>query len=603
MRCDGTLLSMTLLPRLAIAAVAAALSLSPLLPAQAAATVQERTTQLNKLFDSYWQDSLRHAPEEATAVGDKRYNDQWSNYSGAAFNAWVAREGTYLTQLGAISTDGLDTQTRLSVELLERSIVDDQESVRFKEWEMPVNQFNGPQTTIPQILAIMPLDDTKDYDNYIARLNKVPGLFAQVQEAMTLGADEHRTPPRLVMEQVVKQVTTLATVKPEDSPFLTPLSKFPKTVSAADQKRLRAEMTDAVARQVTPAYDRFRRFLVAQYLPATRTEPGISEIPDGVAYYDFRIRQSTTLRKSADEIHAIGVAEVARDEAEMLVIAKKLGYSDLKTFNAAIKADPKLHPTSPDALVAKYQAYLDGMRPKLPQLFGRLPKAPLVVMKVPAYMEAQQSAAYYQPGTPDGSRPGEVFVNTYHATDRGLQSVEAVAYHEGLPGHHLQGSIAQEVTGLPEFRKESYYTAYTEGWGLYSERLGKDVGFYQDPYSDYGRLEADIWRAIRLVVDTGVHSKHWTRQQMVDYFHDHSGIDETNIQSEVDRYIAWPAQALGYKMGQLKLIELRERSRQKLGPKFSLSDYHDLVLDSGALPLDVLERRVDTWIAAGGGKQ
>ena len=563
----------------------------------------ERTAQLNKLFAGYWQDVLRHSPEQATGVGDKRYNDQWSDYSGAAFHAWLAKEGAVLAQLGAIPTDGLDAQTKLSAELLERSIVDDQEAARFKEWEMPVNQFNGPQTGIPQTLAQMPFDDVKDYDNYIARLKKVPALFAQVQEAMTLGADEHRTPPTLVMNQVVKQVTTLAAGKADaSSPFLGPIAKFPKSVSAAEQKRITAEATDAVAKQVLPAYDRFRRFLTAQYLPATHAEPGVSAIPDGAAYYDFRVRQSTTLKKSADEIHQIGLAEVARDEAEMLVIAKKLGFSDLKTFNAAVKADPKLHPKSPEELVAAYQGHIDDMRKKLPELFGRLPKAPLTVLRVPAYMEAQQAAAYYEPGTPDGTRPGHVYVNTYHVTERGLQNVEAVSYHEGLPGHHLQISIAQELTGIPEFRKQSYYTAYTEGWGLYSERLGKDVGFYQDPYSDYGRLEADIWRAIRLVVDTGVHSKHWTRQQMVDYFHDHSGIDETNVQSEVDRYIAWPAQALGYKMGQLKLIELRERARTKLGARFSLSDYHDLVLDSGALPLDVLEMRVDAWIAAGGGK-
>ncbi len=564
----------------------------------------ERTAQLNKLFAGYWQDVLRHSPEQATGVGDKRYNDQWSDYSGAAFHAWLAKEGAVLAQLGAIPTDGLDAQTKLSAELLERSLVDDQEAARFKEWEMPVNQFNGPQTGIPQTLAQMPFDDVKDYDNYIARLTKVPTLFAQVQEAMTLGADEHRTPPTLVMNQVVKQVTTLAAGKADaSSPFLAPLAKFPKGVSAAEQKRITTEATDAVAKQVLPAYDRFRRFLTAQYLPATHAEPGVSAIPDGAAYYDFRVRQSTTLKKSADEIHQIGLAEVARDEAEMLVIAKKLGFTDLKTFNAAVKADPKLHPKSPEELVAAYQGHIDDMRKKLPELFGRLPKAPLTVLRVPAYMEAQQAAAYYEPGTPDGTRPGHVYVNTYHVTDRGLQNVEAVSYHEGLPGHHLQISIAQELTGIPEFRKQSYYTAYTEGWGLYSERLGKDVGFYQDPYSDYGRLEADIWRAIRLVVDTGVHSKHWTRQQMVDYFHDHSGIDETNVQSEVDRYIAWPAQALGYKMGQLKLIELRERARTKLGAKFSLSDYHDLVLDSGALPLDVLETRVDAWIAAGGGKR
>ena len=249
-------------------------------------------------------------------------------------------------------------------------------------------------------------------------------------------------------------------------------------------------------------------------------------------------------------------------------------------------------------MIDAYKGHIAEIKPKLPELFGRLPKAPLEVVPVPAYMEKDQSAAYYDGGTPDGSRPGRVSVNTYNFADRSLAPVEAVAYHEGLPGHHLQISIAQELTGLPEFRKFQDYTAFTEGWGMYSERLGKDVGFYKDPYSDYGRLENDMWRAIRLVVDTGVHSKHWTRQQMVDYFHDHSAIDETNVQSEVDRYVAWPGQALGYKMGQLKILELRDKAKAALGPKFDIKAFHDEVLDSGALPMDVLEQRVDAWIAA-----
>ena len=281
----------------------------------------------------------------------------------------------------------------------------------------------------------------------------------------------------------------------------------------------------------------------------------------------------------------------------MLAIVKSLGFADIKSFSAALKTNPKEHPASAEALIGDYKGYIAGMKPKLPELFGRLPKAPLEIVPVPAYMEKDQSAAYYDNGTPDGSRPGRVYVNEYNFAERSLAPVEAVSYHEGIPGHHLQISIAQELTGIPEFRKYTYYTAYTEGWGLYSERLGKDVGFYKDPYSDYGRLEADIWRAIRLVVDTGVHSQHWTRQQMVDYFRDHSAIDETNIQAEVDRYIAWPAQALGYKMGQLKILELRERAKAALGPKFDIKAFHDQVLDSGALPLDVLEQRTDAWIA------
>jgi uncharacterized protein (DUF885 family) len=400
------------------------------------------------------------------------------------------------------------------------------------------------------------------------------------------------------MEKVVVQVQGIAAQKPEDSPFAQPLKNFPAAVAAADRKRIREDLLNAIAAQVLPSYQRFAKFLSAAYLPNCRKEPGIWALPDGDAYYAFRIRQSTTLDKSAAEIHQIGLDEVKRDEAEMLAIVHKLGFADLKSFAAALKANPKEHPASADALVAAYKGYIAQMEPRLPQLFGTLPKAKLEVVAMPAYMAPNQPQAFYDQGTPDGKRPGNVDVNTYNWADRSLAGVEAVAYHEGIPGHHLQISIAQELTGLPAFRQQSYYTAYTEGWALYSERLGKEIGFYQDPYSDYGRLEADMWRAIRLVVDTGVHSQHWTRQQMVDFFHEHSAIDETNVQSEVDRYIAWPAQALGYKMGQLKILELRERAKTALGPKFDLKAFHDVVLDSGALPMDVLDKQVDAWIAA-----
>jgi uncharacterized protein (DUF885 family) len=282
----------------------------------------------------------------------------------------------------------------------------------------------------------------------------------------------------------------------------------------------------------------------------------------------------------------------------MLQIAKKLGFADLKTFQASLKTNPKLKPTSREQLLDAYRGYLTPMQAKLPELFGRLPKAGFEVAAVPEFLEKDSADAYYEAGTPDGSRPGRIRIDTYNATDRDLTDVESIAYHEGLPGHHLQISIGQEQTDVPEFRKFEGYTAYTEGWGLYAERLGKDIGFYKDPYSDYGRLQGDIWRAIRLVVDTGVHSKHWTREQMIQYFHDHSAINETSVQAETDRYVAWPSQALAYKVGQLKILELRERAKQALGSKFDIRGFHDQVLDSGALPLDVLEARIDTWIAS-----
>jgi uncharacterized protein (DUF885 family) len=321
-------------------------------------------------------------------------------------------------------------------------------------------------------------------------------------------------------------------------------------------------------------------------------------MPNGDAYYAFRIRQITTLDKTADQIHQIGLDEVKKDEAEMLVIVHQLGFADLKSFRVALAANPKEHPQSAEALMSAYKGYIAQMQPRLPELFGRLPKAPLEVVAMPSFAEKNSPMAYFSQGTTDGSRPGRVDVNLYNFAERSLATVESVAYHEGIPGHHLQISIAQETTGLPEFRKYQDYTAFVEGWALYSERLGKEMGFYKDPYSDYGRLDNDMWRAIRLVVDTGVHSQHWTRQQMVDYFHDHSSLDETNVQAEVDRYIAWPAQALGYKMGQLKILELRDKAKTALGPKFDIKAFHDAVLDSGALPMDVLEQRVDAWIAS-----
>jgi uncharacterized protein (DUF885 family) len=400
------------------------------------------------------------------------------------------------------------------------------------------------------------------------------------------------------MEKVLTQTQAIAAQKPADSPFALPLKKFPKTVDADDQKRISDDLLNVIATKVLPSYQRFAKFLTVTYIPNCRKDPGIWALPDGDAYYAFRIRQSTTLDKSAAEIHQIGVDEVKRDETEMLAIVHQLGFSDLKSFAAALKTNPKERPASADALIDTYKGYIAQMQPRLPELFGRLPKARLEVIPMPAYLAPNQPQAFYDQGTPDGKRPGNVDVNTYKWADRSLSDVEAVAYHEGIPGHHLQISIQQELTDIPEFRKQSYYTAYTEGWALYSERLGKEIGFYKDPYSDYGRLEADMWRAIRLVVDTGVHSQHWTREQMVDYFHDHSTLDETNVQSEVDRYIAWPGQALGYKMGQLKLLELRERAKTALGPKFDIKAFHDVVLDSGALPLDVLEQQVDAWIVA-----
>jgi uncharacterized protein (DUF885 family) len=559
-------------------------------------SLEARRNALNGLFAEIWQDRLAHDPEFASSIGDKRYNDQLTDYSVAAYNAHLDRGREYLLRLGAIDTSGMTDQQILSKDLMVRELVDQQEEAEFKPWEMPITQFDGIHLELPELVPQLTFDTAKDYDDYAARLSKVPVAFQQVTDNASSGIDDGRVPPKYLLQKVLVQVNAIANQKPEDTPFALPLKKFPASISADDQTRIRTEVLDAIRTKVLPAYKQLAVFLTKTYIAAGRTDPGIWSVPDGDRYYAFLVKQSTTTDLTPAQIHQIGLDEVKRDEAEMAAIAQKLGFKDLAALRASIPNNPKLHAQSTDQLIGLYSHYIGQMRTELPKLFNHLPKAPLVVAPVPAYMQQDQTQAYYEAGTPDGKRPGTVYVNFYKFQDRLLTNVESISYHEGIPGHHLQISIAQELTGLPEFRHYTYYTAYTEGWALYTERLGKDVGFYQDPYSDYGRLEADEWRAIRLVVDTGVHSMHWTRQQMLDYFRAHSSMDDTNIQAEVDRYIAWPAQALGYKIGQMKILELRAKAQQALGPKFDIRSFHDQVVDSGALPMDVLEQRIDAWI-------
>jgi len=589
---------------LALAASAALLAPIPALRAQltpgpgAPASLADRRQALNALFHDYWEDRLKHDPEFASEIGDLRYNDQVSDYSVAAYNDEIAREQRFELRLAAIDPTGFTDQEKISQDLLLRQFDLDQEAAEFKEWEMPVNQMGGIYADYPQIVAELSFNTVKDYDDWIARMHAIPHAFDQVTTNMSIGMDDHRVPPKYLLQKTLDQVKQLASQKPEDSPLALPLKKFPASISASEQARIKSEMLDAISKEVLPAYLRFARFLEVSYIPAGRDLPGITALPDGAKYYQFLIKRTTTTNLTAAQIHQIGLDEVGKDEAEMLAIAQKLGFKDLASFRASLKTNPDEHPASADALIAAYKGYLGPMQAKLPQLFGTLPKAPFEVTSVPDYLAKTAPPAYYESGTPDGSRPGRLFIDTYDATHRNLYGVESIAYHEGIPGHHLQISIAQEMTGIPEFRKFEGYTAYVEGWAFYSEHLGKDVGLYQDPYSDYGRLENDVWRAIRLVVDTGVHSQAWTREQMVQYFRDHSNIDEPSIQSEVDRYIAWPSQALAYKIGQLKILELRDRAKKALGDKFDIRAFHDQVIDSGALPLDVLDARIDAWIAS-----
>jgi uncharacterized protein (DUF885 family) len=456
---------------------------------------------------------------------------------------------------------------------------------------------NGMHLNYASMPTRMPFKTVKDYENYLARLHQLPRVFEQVTEDMKLGLHDHLMPPKYLLEKVTVQAQEVADASPEKSPFNQPVLKFPAEIPATDQQRLRDAVMTTVKNEVNPAYAKFATFVKNDYAPQGRTEMGVWSLPDGEARYQFAVHRMTTTGLQPEQIHQMGLKQVAEIEAQVLAIAKSQGFADLKSFNEHIRQDPKLHGTSGQQILDLYQHYADQMYTKLPQLFGRLPKNKLEVIPMEAYRAPNAVPADYSPGAGNGVRPGRVNVNEYDPEHRLLLNVEAIAYHEGVPGHHLQFSIAQELTDIPPFRKYGGYTAYSEGWAFYSERLGKDVGFYQNPYSEYGRLENEMWRSIRLVVDTGVHYKHWTRQQMVDFFREHTAMDEPNIQTEVDRYIAWPGQALAYKLGQMEILALREQAKKELGPQYDIRAFHDEVLDAGALPLDVLHARVTKWIA------
>ena len=540
---------------------------------------------------------MRTQPELATQVGDNRYNDRLSDFSDKAIADDLAHARQSLAKFEAIDVTGFPEQERLNQALMVRSLREQLDAARFKDWEMPATQFGGIHLGYASLPFDTPFRNVKDYEDYIARLHQIPRVLEQAMGHMREGMRDGLMPPKFLLEKVADQALEIADDSLEKSPFSSPLGKFPAAIADPDRTRLRAAIEGAVKNEVAPAYAKFAKFVRDDYAPHGRLDPGEWALPDGEARYRFAVRHQTTTDMTAEQIHALGVKSVAEIEAQMLKIAKAQGFQDLRSFNAHIREDAALHAKSGQQLFDLYKHYSDQMYGKLPELFGRLPKNKLDVKPMEAFRQASSPPADYSIGAGDGSRPGRINVNEYAPEKRLLLNVEAIAYHEGVPGHHLQFSIAQELTDLPAFRKFNMdVNAYTEGWAFYSERLGKEVGFYQDPYSDYGRLQNEIWRAVRWVVDTGVHSQHWTRQQMVDYFHEHTAMDDENINTEVDRYIAWPGQALSYKMGQMKILELRERAQKKLGAKFDIRAFHDAVLDSGPLPLDVLEKQIDGWI-------
>src|SRR5271167_726112 len=563
----------------------------------APADVEARRQQLSSLIAELWEWNLQQNPVFASIIGDKRYNDQLGSSSEQTILEQQAKEKEFLRRFQAIDPTGLPHQDVLNRELEIRDLREDIEDTDLKTWQMPVNQMNGIHIDAPQLVTVLSFQTVKDYDDYIARLRQLPRLFDEDTANMRKGMANGLMPPRFLLEKVVEQTNGIAAPAPEQTPFAQPFDNFPADFSEADKTRLKAAGLAAIKDNVLPAYVKFAQFVKDEYVSKGRSEVGVWSLPNGEAIYAFEVKRSTTTDQTPEEIHQIGLQQVAEIEKQQLAIANRLGFQDLKAFRESVKANPKLYAQSREQILDLYRKYTAQMMPELPKLFGRLPKADLIVMPLEPFRERDAPGAQYVPGTPDGSRPGHVEVNTSEPEKRMVTSMESTAYHEGVPGHHLQCTIAQEIQDLPPFRQHGWYGAYGEGWALYSERLGKEVGFYQDPYSDFGRLEDEMLRAIRLVVDTGLHYKHWTREQVVQYFHDHSAIDETNVQSETNRYIVWPAQALSYKMGQLKILELRARAQQQLGSKFDIREFHDQVIDSGALPLDVLDQQINDWIA------
>ena len=560
---------------------------------QSVKPLSERVAQQNALFEEQYESDLRNFPERATAFGDYRYNDRLNEDSLAAIAQRHKTDEDFLHRLDAIPTTGFSDQDQLSHDLLIRVLQQRITDFNLKEYEMPINQQNGIHTGLADLPQAVPLDSVKHYEDYVSRLHQIPRALNQVTEVLQAGMKDKLMPVRFLAEKIPAQCEGIIAA----DPFLRPTKKYPADISPEDQKRLTREITDAVNTDVLPAYKKFAEFIKTDYAPQGRTTLSITSLADGQKRYENDIYARTTTHLSAEEIHQIGLREIDRIEAEMTAIAKKEGFADLESFRASLKNNPKYRPTSAEQILDDFRHYIAQMEPKLPQLFGLLPKSPVTVEAIPEFQAA--AATHYMTGTPDGKRPGRVVVATSHFADRSLIDNEAVAYHEGVPGHHMQLSIQQQLQGLPKFRLHGLgFNAYVEGWALYAEQLGKEVGFYQDPVSDYGRLSSELFRAVRLVVDTGIHGKGWSRDQVVEFMRKSGAVDEPTIQSETDRYISWPAQALSYKLGQLKIRELRDRAQKELGPKFDIRKFHDEILDGGTLPLDLLEARTDKWIAS-----
>jgi uncharacterized protein (DUF885 family) len=585
-----------------VACIVLALALSACKPAPtttAPQTTSDAATRLHALFEADWQYSLQDSPVSASYLGDGRYNDRWDDLSPAAFEQRQAHAREALATLDSIDRAQLNADDQLNYDLFRQLTLLGDEAYRYGAHLRPIEQRNGLQTA-NELLEALRFETVKDYDNWIARLRSFGTYTDQTIALMQQGIAAGRGFPQVIMRRVSGQIAQQLVTDPKESPYYAPFKTLAEGIGSADAERLRSEGEAAVRDVVLPAYQRLQRYFDDVYLPASPEAVGLSAQPGGAEFYAFLARRHTTTSMTPDEIHEIGLREVARIRAAMEEIKTEVGFKgDLPAFFAFLRSDPQFFYKTPDELLNAYTVIAKRIDPELVRLFGKLPRTPYGVRAIPAISAPDTTTAYYYPPAVDGSRAGYYYVNLYKPETRPKWEMEALSAHESVPGHHLQIALQQELGDLPAFRKYwGGFTAYVEGWGLYSESLGGELGLYKDPYSRFGQLSYEMWRAVRLVVDTGLHTKGWSRQQAIDYFMDNCPKTELDVVNEIDRYLAMPGQALAYKIGELKIKELRARAEQRLGDRFDIRAFHDAVLASGEVPLNILEARIDAWIAA-----
>ncbi|HVF73138.1 MAG TPA: DUF885 domain-containing protein [Chthoniobacterales bacterium] len=554
--------------------------------------------RLHRLFQFSWEYTMKENPEFATNVGYPGQNHRWSDLSLDAIARRKETARLDLELIKSIDRAKLTGNDVISYDLYRRDAELSVEGQQFPFEFLQINQMGGVQQNVAQVVSSTTFKNTKDYEDLVARLNAVPALVDQTIALLEKGLEQKFTPPQITLRDVPQQVLNLIVKDPAESPMLAPFKEMPGVVPAADQTRLRQAATDAFMSKVAPAFQKLHDFLVAKYLPGARTTLAANKLPNGDKLYAFSARQQTTTELAPAQIHEIGLAEVKRIRAEMEKVIVSTGFKgDFHAFMKYLLTDPKFYYTDAQSLLTGYRDVAKQIDAKLVEFFGILPRLPYGVKAVPAYAEKSQAAAYYEAGSLKAGRPGYFFVNTYDLPGRPKWGMETLTLHEAVPGHHFQIAISQEMDDLPEFRKHGGYNAFSEGWALYAESLGYEMGFFKDPYQNFGHLGDEMLRAIRLVVDTGLHSKDWTREQAIKYFEENSNNPPHDIVVEVDRYIVWPGQALGYKIGQLKIRELRTYAEKELGPKMDLRGFHDEVLKNGGLPMNVLETQIKQWVA------